>query len=144
MESVAREADEARRQEETKQHEQYVSGERDRLVEKMPELKVPEKAKAFYTDVLAHAEHYGFTREDVDQAYDHRLWPLMRDAIAYRKLQAAKPKVMEKARNAAPVKPPGRRQAPSEGKAVDESAAWEKLKRTGEFDDALALLNMRS
>jgi hypothetical protein len=58
---------------------------------------------------------------------------LMKDAVAYKKLQSAKPKAIEKAKDAIPVQKPGRRIAPSEKAATDRDAAFKKLAPNGTF-----------
>jgi hypothetical protein len=127
---------------ETKQKEQaaaleaYVKEQQQLLRDKLPEVRKPETAKAFYEDVVKYGTTaYGFSQDEINQAYDHRLMLLMKDAVAYKKLQSAKPKAVEKAKDAIPVQKPGRRIAPSEKATTDRDAAFKKLAPNGTFTD---------
>ena len=59
------------------------------------------KLQKIYADV---GKAYGFTNEELGAVYDHRLVRALKDAAAYRALQAQKPAVMQKAQ-AAPRMP---------------------------------------
>lgn len=85
-------------------------------------------------------EFYGFTQEDISQTRDHRVLLMARDAIAYRKLQAEKPKAIEKVKQAPPVQQPGKRvsDADRERQGYQEDRA--RLRKSGRADDAVALL----
>lgn len=127
------------------QMQDYLKGEQAKLIAKMPELQKPEKAKEFYSDLLKHGrETYGFSDQELGNVLDHRTLAMARDAIAYRKLMAAKPVVQEKARDAVPVQQPQRRPSSNEqaNKAVGDRVA--ALRRTGRasVDDVAAILNM--
>jgi hypothetical protein len=56
----------------------------------------PKLAK-IYSDVN---KSYGFTSQELETVYDHRMVKVMADAVAYRELMAKKPKVMQKAQQA--------------------------------------------
>jgi hypothetical protein len=110
---------------------QYLKAERERLIEALPELKDSAKAQAFQSEIVQTARHYGFTDQDIAQVYDHRLLKMAKDAAAYRKIMAAKPKVEAKAQNAPPVATPGKRASPSEQKGRDRTDQLQRLKETG-------------
>jgi hypothetical protein len=56
-----------------------------------------EKLAKVYGDV---SKTYGFSQEELGNVFDHRLVRLMRDAAAYRELQAQKPAVKQKVEQA--------------------------------------------
>lgn len=78
------------------------------LTDKLPELKDQKKFEALKTEVFEGAEkHYGFTPEEVSQVLDHRNILLIKDALAYRKLQENKPDSLKKVVKALKVVKPG-------------------------------------
>jgi hypothetical protein len=109
-------------------------------------LKTPEAQKAFADDVLKIGqEHYGFTPQDLAQKMDHRDLLVLKDAIAYRKLQADKPKALEKVKDVPPVtvQAPGRRVSAPERAAQAVSDKLAAARRSGGLSmaDALSLIN---
>jgi hypothetical protein len=110
------------------------------LIEKMPGLKDQNRFKAFVNDVRDHGTSYGFTEAELAEAvgYDHRQALVIRDAIAWRKLQASKPKVQSKVEGRPPVQRSGKRLSPDENRARSTGVAMERLKKTGTVDDAAA------
>ncbi|MHA6684492.1 hypothetical protein [Mesorhizobium sp. A556] len=112
-----------------------------KLFEVMPTLRDEAKRTEFARDMKKFGQDvYGFSEEELNGVGDYRLIPMIRDAIAYRKLQASKPKAAEKAKDAAPVRQPGKRTSDAErsNSAYREERA--KLRKTGRADDAVALL----
>jgi hypothetical protein len=118
-----------------------------RLVEARPDLKDPDKRKAFEDAFLKAATAMGFSDDEVKPVYDHRLKAgivsLVEKAAKWDALQASKPKVVEKTREAPPVKvqQPGRRVAPSERRSAEVDEMSKRLSKTGSLDDAAALLD---
>jgi len=112
------------------QKQQAVARERELLLQKRPELKDPEKLKTVASemaDVLNR--EYGLSPEDYQELADHRAIEVLLDAVAYRKLKAAKPSVQVKLENKPPVlKPTKRVDAVSQGKAAfaEKKAAFKK------------------
>jgi hypothetical protein len=131
-----------RKQAETKQ--QRIAQERQRLIDAVPEFKTEEGFNAFRSDVLTHGtKDYGFSAEELGSLDDHRVLRVMKDAIAYRKLQADKAKVAAKVANVPPVQvqAPGRRVSPAERQAADVKTGFNRLRQTRSIDDAVAILN---
>lgn len=118
----------------------FVQEQQQRLTEKMPELKSPEKAREFYTKVVEGAKEFGFTSDEVNNVYDHRLLVMMKDAMAYRALQKGKPVAQQKAKQAAPVQAPGRRVTPNEAQSREQAGKMDRLRKTGSMDDAASIL----
>lgn len=105
------------------------------LVERMPELKDPARATSFNAELAKGIERYGFEAKDLASVYDHRLILLAKDALAYQKLMASKPKAIEKAKDAPPVQQPGRRPGPAEAQARAHKERMERLRQTGSIRD---------
>lgn len=110
------------------------------LLEKAPDLKDQKKADRFVKDALEIGQSvYGFTREEIGQTgLDHRQAMVLRDAIAWRKLQASKANVQKKVEGRPPVQKGGKRLNPSEQRARSKNDATSRLKQTGRVDDAVA------
>jgi hypothetical protein len=122
--------------------ENYIKREQEHLFEKLPELKDVSKRREFYEKtVLATAREYGFSEQEVNQTYDHRLIVMIRDAAAYRALQAQKPVVQKKVEQAAPMQRPGKRVSSSEQQSQARVEKFNRLRRTGSVDDAAALIS---
>jgi hypothetical protein len=80
----------------------------------------------------------------MDNTHDHRLilgvMTLAEKAAKWDKLQADKPKALEKAKDALPVQQPGRRVQPSERRGAEVDELSKRLSKTGSLDDAAALI----
>ena len=125
---------------ELEQKKERLFSERDRLVEALPELREPANLKRFTADLMEAANLYGYTPEDVNSAEDHRLLLMARDAVAYRRLMANKPKAKAKGSNVPPVQKPGRRSSPGEANARRSKEKWARLQKTGSMEDGAAVL----
>jgi hypothetical protein len=133
-------------EEETKAETQKRIADETKLFIDRADLKTPEAQKAFADDVLKIGqEHYGFTPQDLAQKMDHRDLLVLKDAIAYRKLQADKPKALEKVKDVPPVtvQAPGRRVSAPERAAQAVSDKLAAARRSGGLSmaDALSLIN---
>lgn len=78
------------------------------MQEKIPELRTPEGRDTFFREAQTHGAHYGLSVQDIAQIQDHRALAVLKDAIAYRKLQAAKPQTVERIKAAPPIQPAAR------------------------------------
>lgn len=110
------------------------------LVERLPELKDPAKLTQFNAELAKGIERYGFNAKDLGSVYDHRLILLAKDAMAYQKLMADKPKAIQKAQDAPPVQQPGRRPGQGEAAARAHKERREKLRQTGSLRDGADLI----
>jgi len=109
------------------------------LLVKAPELKDPKRLDRFVSDMKEHASAYGIKPDELRAvALDHRQALVLRDAIAWRKLQASKPNVAKKVEGRPPVQKGGRRLSPGEHKARSTSDAINRLKQSGSEADAVA------
>jgi hypothetical protein len=110
-------------------------------LEKLPELKDAKRLEAFGKDTLKFGAEYGYTPQEIANIHhDHRQLLVIKDAIAWRKLQAAKAKIPEKIKGKPPVQKGGTRLDPSQSKARDSRVAMDALNKTGRFSDGVAAL----
>jgi hypothetical protein len=64
----------------------------------------------------------------------------MRDAVAYRKLQTSKTKVVEKTKGARPMVKAGAKKTASGAKVVKQKEARSKMQNSGSVDDVAKFL----
>lgn len=122
------------------QFQQQLKQEQTKLFERLPELRDETKRRDFYNDLMSSGKMYGFSDEEVNGIHDHRVMLAMRDAVAYRKLQAAKPKAVEKGKTARPVSRPDVRSPASDRASTKHKTLFERAKKTRSIDDMGALL----
>lgn len=111
------------------------------LLDKAPEFKDQKKTEAFVNDVHKFGtETYGFTKDEIREAVglDHRQALVLKDAIAWRKLQASKANLPKKIEGRPPVQKAGKRLNSSEQRARGANDALSRLKQTGSEADAVA------
>jgi hypothetical protein len=120
------------------QAEALTAQQRQRALEvASTELK---KALPNFTPQMAQAirestKSYGYSDAELEQITDHRLVLVLKDAMAWRELQAKKPQAMKKVAEAPKVMKP---QAPAP-KRQNQSAA-ERLKNTGRASELINFL----
>ena len=117
-----------------------INSEWGQLLAKAPDLNDKAKFSTFEADVFKFGTEYGFSRDELINGIpmDHRQALVLKDAIAYRKLKAAQPKVAKKVENRPPVVKGGKRLSPQAQKARQSSDALSRLKKTGTVEDATA------
>lgn len=110
-------------------------------LEKMPELKDQKRLQSFVAEIQQHVPDYGYSPQEISQiGMDHRVVLVLKDAIAYRKLQAQKTKVAAKVEGRPPVQRGGTRPSPEAARAKDSRAAMDRLKSSGSLRDGVAAL----
>ena len=116
--------------------------ERDKILAAVPEWKDPAKAEAASRALYATAQQYGFDGADIEAGFhDHRIVLLLRDAMAYRQLQAKVPETKKKV-EALKTATPGAAKTPDRG--AGEKKALDRLSQSGRTDDAAAVFLERS
>ena len=109
------------------------------LLGKVPELADKKRSESFVAEAVEHGASYGFTRKEIGQiGLDHRQALVLRDAIAWRKLQASKASLPKKVEGRPPVTKGGKRLNPSEQRSRRASDAITRLKKSGSVEDAAA------
>lgn len=112
-----------------------------KTLEKMPELGDSKRLQSFVSEVQRHASEYGYSPQEISQVgLDHRQVLVLRDAIAWRKLQASKSKVAAKVEGRPPVQRGGTRPTAEGARARDARVAMDRLKSSGSLRDGVAAL----
>lgn len=131
----------ALRQAEQQKHLQaMLVAERDKLLEKIPEWKSPEKAKAERTSVLEYGKELGFSDTELDQVTDSRAVVALYKAMKYDQLMSKKPELQSKIKKAPKLLSPGSSGSVS-SKSSDKARAQNRLAQTGSVKDAAALFD---
>ena len=127
-----------RQQEAQAKRSEKVNTEWAALLEKAPDLKDKTKFSAFESKLIKFAPEFGFSPQELMEAvpYDHRMALVLKDALAWRKLQASKPQAVKKTEGRPPVHRGGKRLGPQAQKARQADAAITRLKSTGSVEDA--------
>lgn len=117
-----------------------VAAEMQALTDKVPEFRSPEKRTAFMTEAADIASRaYGLSGEEIGNIVDHRQVLVLRDAIAYRKLQSEKMRAVAKAKSAPPIRP-AVRQAPGTRQVAEQKSAEQRLRQEGSVDAFVELV----
>ena len=121
-------------------NQERLARETEMLAEKIPEFSDPERAGKLREDLVRTAsEFYGYSPEDLSGVTDHRALLVLKDAMMWRKSQAKRSQVEQKAQKARPViKPQAKRTADPKRKQEQQSKS--KLKKTGRVEDAISLM----
>lgn len=116
-----------------------ANAEWSKLLEKAPELGDQKRLNAFAADIQSFGPKYELTPEEIGAvALDHRLALILKKAIAYDKLQSAKPKVAAKVEGRPPVTKGGKRLSTDVQRSKQSGAAMDRLKQSGRTEDAVA------
>lgn len=132
-------------QQEAEQHRQQFEQAAQRLVEAMPVLRDPVKGPETQKMLVEGARAYGFADAELAQVMDHRMFLVLADAAAYRKLKAKGQAVPQQPNKTAPVMRPGatRAVAAATAQARQKKAALETARKTGRVDDVAATMLVR-
>lgn len=112
--------------------------EMEKLAQAIPDFKVPEKAAAKRDEYRELLTGFGFNEQDIAQIRDHRVIVLLDELSGYRKAAKQAEQAKAKASKAPPVAKPGAKTRTGKGDAVAD--ARNRLKRSGSWEDAAALL----
>jgi hypothetical protein len=141
LQQVQQQAKDASQAETAKARQEREREQAALLLERMPELKDETRRKAFAADIQQHLSAYGFSAEDIGNLPpDARQFQVIRDAIAYRKLQASKTKVAAKVEGRPPVQRAGTRQSPGTQQARQVRTAMDRLNKSGSLNDGVAAI----
>lgn len=119
---------------------QVLQREQEALVAKAPEFRDGKRLTAFANDIKSYGLGvYALKPEELQNvAMDHRLAVVLKDAIAWRKLQESKPKTVAKVEGRPPVQKGGTRLSPDGRRAQTANAAFAQAKKSGSVDDVTA------
>ena len=121
---------------------EWRKAEREKLHEKLPEWRDPQKAAAEQKLVAEYLLQAGYGQEELVELFDHRALIVAREAAMWRQHQAALKSAKEKQTKNEPAKAlkPGVPKSNQEQKATDLDKLRERARRTGSQDDIAAYL----
>jgi len=123
------------------QDQKYASDQADILRQEMPELNDPEKGPKILKDIQTVALDFYQVPPQILGSLKHTWeFKIMRDAVAYRKLQTSKTKVVEKTKGARPMVKAGAKKTASGAKVVKQKEARSKMQNSGSVDDVAKFL----
>ena len=122
------------------QRDRLISEEQSKLLDAVPEWRDPAAFDAAAREMVDIGKVYGFAPDELAGATDHRVFLVLRDAAAYRKLKAAKPEVTKKVAHAAVTLKPGAKPTRAEVSTEARQKQLAQLRKTGSIEDAVALL----
>ena len=129
-----------RKVEQQKHLQELLIAERDKLIEKIPDWKSPEKAKVERDGVLEYGKQLGFSDAELDQVTDSRAVIALYKAWKYDQLMSKKPELQSKIKKAPKLLSPGHTGLVS-SKSSDKARAQTRLAQTGSVKDAAALFD---
>ena len=110
------------------------------LQQRVPDFADPQKyEKAAQSMIKGGQEFYGVPQEALMQLTDAVEIEILYDAVRYRRLQANRKNVDQKAKKAKPMVKAGAKRV-EDGQAVTRSKAHKKLRRSGSIEDAIDLI----
>lgn len=111
---------------------QTIQSERQKLLEKMPELSDSQTFQKTVNQISQGLKNaYGFSDQDIQSLVDHRFVVMARDALKYQQLQQEKPQKTKRVKAAPKVAKPGQRKSDSEAKAKSVEKLKGRIKKTG-------------
>lgn len=130
------------------QADEKSKGERDEqkkrewgiLQEKLPAIRDQAKFKTFVADVESAAAAVGYSPQEIVEfvPYDHRAALILHKAAKWDRLQASKPKAVEKVQGKPPVQRSGKQLSHDAKRVQRTNDAVNRLRQTGSHDDAVA------
>ena len=114
----------------------YLEAQQKQLNIKVPEINHPERGPQFKTQMRDYLSNMGFDSKEIDSVYDHRYVMLVKDAMSYRNLQAAKPQIKKKAINAPKIVKGGVSKSKGQQAAEAKRQQLSRLKKSGKVADA--------
>lgn len=131
----------AQQEEQKKAFARHVQEESLKLQQIVPDFADREKATKIMSNLAVGGEKaYGFSQSDVMGITDHRAILVLRDALAYRKIQAGKKKAQKKVKNSRPVVKPGTKRSEKQGGRKARQNKRSQLRQSGNINDAVDLI----
>ena len=117
------------------QYNQFLNEQKQLAEQAIPELSNPQKASDLKVKMRNTLSDYGFNDQEIGSLADHRFLKVLKDAMDYRNLKAAKPIVQKKVVNAPKVVKSGTASSESSKRSVIQSKLG-RLKKSGKIQDA--------
>lgn len=119
----------------TQQYNQFLNEQKQLAEKAIPELSNPQKALDLKIKMRNTLSNYGFNDDEIGSLSDHRFLLVLKDAMEYKNLKAAKPIVQKKVVNAPKVVKSGTASSESSKRSVIQSKLG-RLKKSGKIQDA--------
>jgi len=117
------------------QYNQFLNEQKQLAEQAIPELANPQKGSDLKVKMRNTLSDYGFNDQEIGSLADHRFLKVLKDAMDYRNLKAAKPIVQKKVVNAPKVVKSGTAKTESSKRSVIQSKLG-RLKKSGKIQDA--------
>jgi len=117
------------------QYNQFLNEQKQLAEQAIPELSNPQKASDLKVRMRNTLSDYGFNDQEIGSLADHRFLKVLKDAMDYRNLKAAKPIVQKKVVNAPKVVKSGTAKTESSKRSVIQSKLG-RVKKSGKIQDA--------
>lgn len=140
LQNLAEQIAQTREQQQQAQKETFEklkAEEKERILTSFPEWTDESVKAKEWGEIVSHAKEYGFTEDQVNEVFDHRVIRMLRDAKEYAKLKKSEPQTKKKLKLAPKMVKPGT------AKKADKSKSEQlrsRLAKTGSIDDATELL----
>jgi len=120
--------------------EEQLSKEKDALLAALPEWRDPKKAQAEKALVVESAKAAGFSEDDLNSVYDHRLVLLLRKAGLYDQMMSKRQGIKPVVNNGPRPAKPGA--AGRVSTTTESTRAKQRLAKTGRIDDAVSAIEL--
>jgi hypothetical protein len=121
------------------EYQKYIQEQEKQMYLKMPEMKNPETAVTARNDMKRYLTDTGYNQAEIGNLTDHRMLLILKDAIAYKKLQSSKPGISKKISNAPKVVKAGTAQSKDDKLNLRRNEGFKRLKKSGHLKDAAAI-----
>jgi hypothetical protein len=137
----SRSVSEATEQEEAEARRKAWAAEAATLIERDRFFADKAKVNSFLSEVVQSGnEWWGLTEGDVNGITSHKQMLILRDALRYRKALAKAPEAQKQVQAKPVMQSGGRRFDPKAKSSAERQARSERLRNTGNIDDAVELL----
>lgn len=123
-------------QQQQAEYAKYVAEQEKQMFIKMPEMKDAAKSVEIRQNMKTYLSDQGYMDQEIAGLTDHRMLLILKDAMAYRRLQKSKPGVVKKVADAPKVLRPGTAKTKSERRDMAMSDSKKRLAKTGRWQDA--------
>lgn len=120
--------------------EEQLAKEQEALLAALPEWRDPKKAKAEKALVVESAKAAGFSEDDLNSVYDHRLVLLLRKAGLYDQMMSKRQGIKPVVNNGPRPAKPGA--AGRVSTTTESTRAKQRLAKTGRIDDAVSAIEL--
>jgi cupin superfamily acireductone dioxygenase involved in methionine salvage len=139
LETEQQRAEQERQAKTATETQERINKEWETALEKLPELKDQKRLQAFGQKTLKYGPEYGYTPQELANIHhDHRQLLVLKDAIAWRELQANKANVQKKVEGRPPIAKGGKRLSPGAQQARRATDAISRAKQSGSLEDVTA------